>query len=701
MNFFDKILGGSIPINVVETIENTKPFNFKEFNYLKINEGMTNELGYAPINMTNLLNSEYGSHINASLNLNRDQIHDGLYKLLNAATNDALNNNRDKLKSLINLNESDKDIDKVIRQFSHDLSNSIILLINGSNMNENARNIFTNIIHLTGITNKTIDQLRDIEKRVILDLELPNDYKNKTRIHIHETLKRKLTPSNIKKCEKALLHKCVFDNDFLLNLSNALLVSLETILENIMNLTKYNEICNFYAFSVEMSNHIATVNVPQPKTPRSSKRIKSLKKGNAKVVEKFAVNIGNQTINVDSTKVKDIQKIEKNIDQSKVVSGMNKMLSSAINKAASKNQADLIKAIAASNKISIGKVKGDSFTLSNINQTAKVDTTTEANFVQEIANKIINDISVSLKQNVEMVQKDVLKDMNKTTVNEKSGTTVGDIITGVAGVAGAAVGAIADTAKDIMTVNIGNKTENRKEKDISKEMSEKFNLNQSFQFKDDNDVKNQLENILSSENLAKCAEDTKTANEVNLGEINVTGAVTISNLKQEAIVNSMMKCMFNQKVLNEIANKIVNSQEKLIKQLIENVKEYKNETDRQKVQGDLYAAGTAASAIIASAGTAVSEAAKGVGEGVGTAAKGVGEGVGTAAKGVGEGVGKAAEGVGKGVGSALEGVGKGLLGPLKTPLIIAAVGLVIGGIAYFFMKKKPEGDGDGDAEGEE
>jgi hypothetical protein len=32
MNFFDKILSGSIPINVIETIENTKPFNLNEFN---------------------------------------------------------------------------------------------------------------------------------------------------------------------------------------------------------------------------------------------------------------------------------------------------------------------------------------------------------------------------------------------------------------------------------------------------------------------------------------------------------------------------------------------------------------------------------------------------------------------------------------------------------------------------------------------
>ena len=274
-----------------------------------------------------------------------------------------------------------------------------------------------------------------------------------------------------------------------------------------------------------------------------------------------------------------------------------------------------------------------------------------------------------------MIQKDVLKDSNKSTVNEKTGTSVEGILTGVASTIGSTVGKLADTAKDILSVNIGNKTEKRTEKDITTELKEKFNLNQSFQFKDDNDVANKLENLLSSENLAKCAEDTKAGNEINLGEIDVKGPVLISDIKQESVVNSLMKCVFNQDVLNDISNKIVNSQEKLIKQLIENVKEYKTESERQAVQGDLYAAGTAASAIIASAGTAVSEAAKGVGEGVGTAAKGVGEGVG-----------KAAEGVGKGVGSALEGVGKGLLGPLEKPLMIAAAVAGVGLVVFLIYK---------------
>ena len=167
--------------------------------------------------------------------------------------------------------------------------------------------------------------------------------------------------------------------------------------------------------------------------------------------------------------------------------------------------------------------------------------------------------------------------------------------------------------------------------------------------------------------------------------------------KQEAVIKSVMKCLFNQSVLNDISNKIVNSQEKLVKQLIENVNDKLSETEKKKVEGDIYAAGTAAAGIIASAGTAVSDAAKGVGEGVGTAAKGVGEGVGTAAKGVGEGIGTAAKGVGEGVGSALEGVGKGLLGPLQGPLMIGAAIAGVGLVIFLIMKfRKASGDSDSD-----
>lgn len=679
MNFFDIILSGSIPLNVIESMDDINT-NLNNYNYLKINEYKNNKHDNSLIDMTKLLQSKLESRLNSSTELNRNKIHQGLYKLLNSATNDALNKNRNQLLTLLN---EDKNIDNVIYQFAHDLSNSIVLLINGSDMNENSQEIFTNIIHLTGLTNKTINELLDIEKKLVLQLKLPNDYKNLERIHIINTLKNKLTPSNIKKCEKELLNDCVFDQEFLYNLSHAVLESLEVILDNIMKLIKRNELSNFYTLSVDIANNISSVNVPKPKTPRSYLRFKSSKKGKPKIVEKFGVQVGNTDINVDSVKVKDISDIEKNIDQSKVISGMSKILSGAINKATSKNQSDLIKSISVSNKISIGNVRGKSFVLKNITQTGTIDTTTEANFVQEIKTKIINDISVQIKEAIDTAQKDSIKDMNKLSVNDQKGTTVGDILTGVAGAVSQSVDSIAKAATAILEVGVNNKVEKRNEKEITKELKDRFNLNQRFEYKDDNDIRNQLENILSSDNLAKCGEELKAGGEINIGNINVDDVVDISNIKQEAIVKTATKCLFDQKVINDIASKIVTSQEKLIKQIMENIDEKLSDTQRSNTQGDIYAAGTAGAAIIASAGTALSETAQGLGKGFSTASEGLGKGFSIAA-----------EGAGKGMANMFS----GLLEPIKGPLMIAAGVAAVGAIIFLIVKltKKDDFDSSGD-----
>ena len=166
MNFFDIILSGSIPLNVIESMDDINT-NLNNYNYLKINEYKNNKHDNSLIDMTKLLQSKLESRLNSSTELNRNKIHQGLYKLLNSATNDALNKNRNQLLTLLN---EDKNIDNVIYQFAHDLSNSIVLLINGSDMNENSQEIFTNIIHLTGLTNKTINELLDIEKKLVLQL---------------------------------------------------------------------------------------------------------------------------------------------------------------------------------------------------------------------------------------------------------------------------------------------------------------------------------------------------------------------------------------------------------------------------------------------------------------------------------------------------------------------------------------------------
>ena len=676
MSYFNQILGGNIPLSVIESIEGFQSdFRLNTDNkYFNLNENMT-EVGNPHINIGSLLNSSYGNHIKTSLELDREKVFVGIRNILNNATNDAFARNKLDLVKVSKLTtENQKMLNNVIKQVSYDLSNSVIISFNNLKMLEDTKEVLMNIVHLTGITNKSQSEMNDIEKRTSFLLELHNYYKTNVKVNINELLLKQLSLSNIKKCEKNMTHDCLFNKTFIDKLSREFLDSLENILTNSMNSAKHDKMCYFYSFTIELLNAlVGNSNKVVEKFGGCNASTGNTYKQN--VTEHFGVTIGNTDINTDSTKIKDMKEIEKNIDQSKVISGMTKLISGAINKATSKNQADLLRTMAISNKINVDGVKGSSFTFSGGKQISTLESKVNGNFVQSIKNKVINDIANSLKEQVDIIQKDSIKEMNKTSVDEKTSTSVGEVLTGLAKVAGETIGKLADTAKDILSVNIGNKTEKKTEKEISQELKDKFNLNQSFKYQKDDDVKNTLENLLSSENLSKCANESNLTNEANFRKIDVSGPILISDFQQQNIVKDVMECVFNQEVLNDISNKIVTSQEKLIKQLIESVSDKLTDVEKKKVQGDIYAAGAAGAAILAGAG----KAAKDVGEGVATGAKGVGEGVATGAKGVGEGVATGAKGIGEGIGSALAG--------LVTPLIIAGVVLVVLIIGFMILKK--------------
>ena len=161
--------------------------------------------------------------------------------------------------------------------------------------------------------------------------------------------------------------------------------------------------------------------------------------------------------------------------------------------------------------------------------------------------------------------------------------------------------------------------------------------------------------------MAKCAADTKAENALDLSKIDVTGPIVISELDQTNVVKDVMNCAFNQTVMNDISNKIVNDYNKLIKQMVENVDTKLDEQTKTATQGDIYAAGVAGAAVLQAAGEGLSTAAQGAGKGLESA----GQGVATAAKGVGEGVGA---------------VMSGLMGPLiagGAVLVILIIGYVL------------------------
>jgi hypothetical protein len=631
----------------------------KQLAHYQINEGMANDIGNYPVNAQKLMDTEYGPYVAASLEMDRQKVGNGLMAILRTASTEALTINKDNLIKISKMGEklSEEDtkiINENAKKVSADLANSSIKIINKLSLGKNMKELLVHIIHLTGLTGKNKTEMDASKKQIAMIMELPHSFKTHKEIDVLTSFKLKLTPINLKKCgsQSELTRVCVFDDEFLLKFASALMYSIEHILGSIMNEAKYDKICDFYAFSVELANQLSKGTEIKPDT------IETL------------LDAGNSTKLSDSTRIKDMKEINKNIDQSKVIKGMSKLISDVVNDVVSKNSVDLMRSIAVSNKIAISGAKSSSFSFKNIDQRVQAETKVQADFAQKVATKIQDEIANKIKDNIDSATKQFDKDAKKLVLDEKGGTNIGgvigDVVKGLADVGTKAL----DTVGKVLSVSAGNSMEQSTSKDISQEMKDTFNLNQSFKYEKSDEAKNAISNVLKSENLAKCAADSKMANEIDLGKIDVTGPIEIENVKQDAVVKDIMNCAFNQEVMNDIASKVVNDYDKLIKAMIENVNDKLTDEQKNQVQGDIYAVGTAGAAVLEGAGKTL--------ESAGKAAKDLGSGISTASEGLGKGISTAAEGVGKGIGD--------ILGGLTAPLIVGAVILVLLIIGYVLWK---------------
>jgi hypothetical protein len=661
MKFFNKVLGGNIPLSVLEFINPNNNFRLsQQINHLQLVENMENT--NMDTNIRNLFNSNYGVNIKMSLELSREKVFSGLVKIIDQITKIIFNKNKKDLEIISGFGtvseENNNFINLVTKQILSDYENEMLKIISGiKNINNN---IIANIIILAGLNNKSKIELDHIQKQMELLLELNSFFRVENLVMIPNIIKEELSDSKIKSCN-GNIDNCLFNDMFIKKLADGLFANIEGLLNKLMNTAKHDKTCYVFVLSTEISNAFANYQ-------------------NDKVIENFGFNIGNTDIDIDSTRLTKISEIEKNINQSKVISGMTKLLSNAITKATSDNQSDLLRTIAISSKISFSGIRGTSFKVSGIKQSSKIDSNVEATFAQNIQNKIATDIANNLKNQIELQQTEISKDESREIVDEKLGTNFGDLLKIMATETGSTVRKIADTVKDILTSNIGNTTQKKTEKEITDQLKNKFNLDQSFTYNKTDDISNQIENILSSQNISKCVNDTKANQLIDFTNINVSGPIEIDNISQENVVNDIMKCAFNQDILNEISTNIVNSQENLIKQIVENINTKISESERKQEQTDIASAGVAAAKILESAGEAVSTGARGIGEGVSTGARGIGEGVSTGARGIGEGVSTGAKGIGEGVSTGAKGIGQGVSGAwsgLTLPLTIGAVVIVL------------------------
>ena len=347
------------------------------------------------------------------------------------------------------------------------------------------------------------------------------------------------------------------------------------------------------------------------------------------------VSIGSNIDRQDTTINKNLTDSTSNITKDMIVKGMTALIKSAATTSMAKNSSEITAMLAAANKLNIGKIKGKGpIKITGINQQATALNKIVGEVSQKVQDKVMNDMSSSLK--------DVIKKQSEEVKDIAKATSVGDVVGGIMGTlgdvannainaAGKVLGALADSS-------IGSNISDKTVKDTENSVKNALNLNDSFKVDKDESINSSMNTALSKENMAKCAASVSAANEMELKDIESTdGPIEISEIKQTALVDSLTNCVFSQTMLTEVGNKAVDSLSKTIESAFK--------ASTKETQGDIYAAGVAATAVIVAAGDAGSKVIGATGEAGGKLIDSTGGAVATASKGIGEGVSSAAMGL--------------------------------------------------------
>lgn len=377
-----------------------------------------------------------------------------------------------------------------------------------------------------------------------------------------------------------------------------------------------------------------------------------------KIIETFALlDVANKTNVNNSKNIKQLDEINETIDRSAVINSLTKLMSNVINEVTSENVSELAKSISLSNKINISKIKAKNVTLSNISQVGKIDTEVTGEFIQKIETKIRNDISKKIDDKISNVVDTSKKNNQESDSNNSSGSSIGNVVGNIVDTAG-------DVMKEVLSLSIGNTTNIDNSINIDEESKKNLKIDDSFKFKKNKESSDIIKNALDNKNLSKCAQSTNQTNELNFSDAELEGDLKVTNIKQIGAVKAVMKCAFNNEILNDLSTKILQDYITNVQNMIKSADEVAKKTKSASSSGDIYAVGVAGAKVL---------------EGAGDAIKNTGEGISTAAEGVGDGVSTAAEGVGEGISSALSG--------LVAPLIIGGIVMVIFIVAYIIFKK--------------
>jgi hypothetical protein len=391
-------------------------------------------------------------------------------------------------------------------------------------------------------------------------------------------------------------------------LADNILYNLEYVLYHLLNNTSNYGICNIYVISIIIAEKITKSmkynlehfannlkhfanNLEQfANSSKASKASEYCKPKNAKGYGEGAKIDNNKKIN-------NTKDINTNIDQSKVIKGVNKLITNVVSEVMSNNKAELTQALAISNKISISNLRstGD-IVIENVSQRTDSNQQLKMQSVQTTINKVTNELNNKITEQIKTMVDNNITNIDKSLTDETDMTEVSKLGNNVGNLlhAGFKAGTVIDNSQEINDL-----------------LKKTFNLNQSFNYNKDNNTNSDIKNVINQDQLSSCNSSTNLGNEFNVAGYDSGGNIILRNINQNNVINTFMDCQMTQTAMNELSTKISNELDNIIDQIDKNVNTDITDVERKKAQKTILNTATVAKKILENEGNYECDKSKG------------------------------------------------------------------------------------------
>jgi hypothetical protein len=303
-----------------------------------------------------------------------------------------------------------------------------------------------------------------------------------------------------------------------------------------------------------------------------------------KIIEPFLVNANNTTNIGSHDKIKKNFENNQKINRSMTVNSLTKIFNNVANDVIQKNSAAAAAAVGASNTIFISGIKCETVRISGNRQVSATELDLKVKTQQASTSKVSSDIVTNINKTIEKVggtDLAALQAENTKQFNDyMRGANPGYDPTKAQKLASQCPGGGGALVSGDNTCNVKTSYE------LDGSIKNALELDDSFKITDDDDLSADIKNKIEQSNFASCQANASAQNSIIIQDIICTvnnaavsadkaskraGTFEFEDNEQIAVAKLFMTCVFDQKNVNEISTKIMNTIAKRYNQIYDAV----------------------------------------------------------------------------------------------------------------------------------